>query len=80
MTWNYRIVRYKDGSGFGLHEIYYDKDGKAYGMTEGAARFYGDRPEEITESLLMAIKDAGEQLIDEPEMERDSDGKFLCDE
>ena len=27
MTWNYRVVKYSDGSGYGLHEIYYDDDG-----------------------------------------------------
>lgn len=26
MTWNYRIVRYRDGKGFGLHEVYYDDE------------------------------------------------------
>lgn len=36
MTWNYRIVRYKERSGFGLHEIYYDDDGKECGMTAQA--------------------------------------------
>jgi hypothetical protein len=27
LPWNYRIVRYKDGSGFGLHRVYYKKGG-----------------------------------------------------
>jgi hypothetical protein len=23
MSWNYRIVRYRNGEGFGLHEVFY---------------------------------------------------------
>lgn len=39
MTWNYRIVRYPNNEGFGLHEVYYDKDGQSWGMTESPTSF-----------------------------------------
>ena len=61
MSWNYRIIRYQGGSGFGLHEVYYNKDGKPWGMTEEAARFVcdidEDAKEEIKKALEMALKD-----------------------
>lgn len=33
MTWNYRIVKRLDGS-FAVHEVYYNEDKEAWGMTE----------------------------------------------
>ncbi len=33
MTWNYRIVKYADGSGFGLHEVGYNLMGEPVSMT-----------------------------------------------
>lgn len=32
--WNYRLVKHKDGDTYGLHEVYYNDDGDACGMTE----------------------------------------------
>lgn len=32
--WIYQIVKYRDGSGFGLHEVYYNGDDEPWGMTE----------------------------------------------
>lgn len=69
--WNYRIVEYQDGSGYGLHEVYYDDDGQPWAMTEGAARFVCDRDEGaegIKESLLRARVDAIKRpVFKEPE-------------
>ena len=68
MSWNYRIVRYADGSGYGLHEVHYGSDGTACSMTADAARFDGDTSEEIRDSLLTAKMDATRRLIfDEPD-------------
>ena len=39
MSWNYRIVEYRDGSGFGLHEVFYDDKGQPWSMTEQPASF-----------------------------------------
>ena len=60
MTWNYRIVHRLDGS-FGLHEVYYDAEGRPNGMTENPAGFVADRHEgsvAIQEALLTASVDA----------------------
>lgn len=34
MSWNYRVVKYANNEGYGLHEVYYDKNDKIEGWTE----------------------------------------------
>lgn len=63
MTWNYRIVEYANGTGFGLHEVHYDKDGNAIRMTVDPAAFVGDDPTDIRGSLMMAKMDATKRPI-----------------
>lgn len=61
MPWNYRIVQYADGSGYGLHEVYYDADGQPWSMTEAPASFVSDieeGPSVVKQSLLMARVDS----------------------
>ena len=67
MTWNYRLVKYANGSGFGLHEVHYDANRKAISMTERAAGFVGDTPEEIRGAMLLARTSAFRRpVFDEP--------------
>jgi hypothetical protein len=71
MSWNYRLVRYRDGSGYGLHEIFYDDDGQPTGMTEQPISFSCDRNEdavkEISEALKLALNDVTNRpIFDEP--------------
>jgi len=67
MSWNYRIVRYADGDGFGLHEVRYDANGKAISMTSAPAGFVGDTEEDIREALLRARMDSVKRpVFDEP--------------
>lgn len=58
MTWNYRIIRYKNGA-LGLHEVYYDDAGKVSGYTEESIVECG--PDEsvvgLQNSLQMMLKD-----------------------
>lgn len=66
MTWNYRIVRYPNNEGFGLHEVYYDSDGQPWGMTEDAVRFVCSAEEGtagIVDSLLTARVDASRRPV-----------------
>lgn len=58
MTWNYRIVKYFAGDGYGLHEVHYDADGNAIRMTENPAAFVGDSPQEVVSSIVRARTDA----------------------
>ncbi len=71
MTWNYRIVKYKDGSGYGLHEVYYNKDGEVHSMTTEPASFACGDDEGVggvMNSLRMAYQDATTRpILDEPE-------------
>ena len=69
MTWNYRIVRYRDGSGFGLHRVHYDANNFPWMMTESPAVFVGDSVDELQKSLLLAYNDANARpVFDEPEV------------
>jgi hypothetical protein len=54
MTWNYRVVKHTDSEGithFGIHEVYYDKDGRPSMYTESAMAPYGETLEELAEDL-----------------------------
>lgn len=70
MSWNYRIVKYADGSGFGLHEVYYTGK-KETGMTTLPCNFTCDSHadvKDIISSLKLALKDAAERpIFEEPE-------------
>ena len=69
MTWNYRIVRYLDNKGFGLHEVYYEGD-REVAMTESPASFVCDAeegPDGVSDSLRLALSDASHRpVFDEP--------------
>jgi hypothetical protein len=61
VSWNYRIVKYRANKGFGLHEVYYDKDGEPWGMAKRPATFVCDADQGkqgIYTSLMMAKHDA----------------------
>lgn len=64
MTWNYRVVKYAEpDSGYGLHEVHYDKDGKEKSMTQRPCGFVGDSPQEICGQLLTARVDAAKRPV-----------------
>lgn len=71
MTWNYRIVKFKntprnkeftgEDHYYALHEVYYNEAGKPDGITENPITFVCDEeegPDGITRSLERALKDA----------------------
>ena len=68
-TWNYRVVRYKDESGFGLHEVFYDDAGLPWAMTKNPISFVCDLhegPAGIVGALLTARVDAKKRgVLDE---------------
>lgn len=67
MSWNYRIVRYADGTGYGLHEVYYDDTGAPTKMTAEPCRFVGDSAEDVRGALMRAKMDAVRRpVMDEP--------------
>lgn len=72
MTWNYRIVHYRAvGTGYGLHEVYYNDKGEPVTMGTDGARFHADAdegPSAIVEMLSKALKDAQQRgVLEEPE-------------
>ena len=65
MSWNYRIIRHKEGR-FALHEVYYHDDGRMKMYSTYPISFGSDAeagPEELILSLEMALKDARERPI-----------------
>lgn len=67
--WNYRIVKYaNEDCGYGLHEMYYDDNGKEDSMTKNPASFTGDSVSEIHEAMMKARVDAIKRpVFEEPE-------------
>ena len=69
-SWNFRIVRYADGSGYGLHEVYYDERGKPETMTEEPIGLMCDTDEGaegIIRSVGQIVQDLRLPVLDEPE-------------
>jgi hypothetical protein len=70
-TWNYRIVRYRNNQGFGLHEVFTDDAGQPMAMTEDPISFATDAEEGaegIIASLRTALADATNRpIFNEPE-------------
>lgn len=68
MSWNYRIVKYKDEDAYGLHEVFYNEAGEAWSMTERPVGFVGDTKIEVLDSLSRAFADASQRpVFQEPE-------------
>ena len=72
MTWNYRIIRYRDKDhGLGLHEVYYNDDEEPTSMTEAPITFVCDEEEGkmgMLDSLSKAFADCYRHpILNEPE-------------
>ena len=72
MTWNYRIIRYQESAGYGLHEVYYSDTGEPRSRTLNPTGFACDDAEGaagIIESLEMALADARKHpVLDDSEI------------
>jgi len=69
MTWNYRLIRYSDDEGFGLHRVFYDPDGRPTSMTELPCGFAGESKDHVLADLARAAKDAAVRpILDEAEI------------
>jgi hypothetical protein len=51
MSWSYRILKYADNDGYGLHEVYFDANNQVTGWTERAITV-SDTPKGIVDQLL----------------------------
>ena len=84
MSWNYRVIHYKDG-GYGVHEVYYNDAGQAHSWTARPIDFTvseEDGLDQLREDLEYALKDISSQPVLEeanlpegqPDWELDSEG------
>ena len=63
-----RIVKYADGSGYGLHEVYCKDEDTEDSMTKEPASFAGDNSQEVQDALFRAHVDSIERKVfEEPE-------------
>ncbi|QCI68846.1 hypothetical protein [Phreatobacter stygius] len=61
MTWNYRMVRRADGSGFALFEVFYNDAGGATAMSARPATLdvtAEEGPERLIREIELALEDA----------------------
>ena len=71
MTWNYRIIHYKDG-GYGLHEVFYNEEGSIDGWTEQPIDFVcgeDEGPKGVIGGLELASIDSSLPVLEEKDIE-----------
>ncbi len=58
MTWNYRVVRKTDEAEplYGIHEVYYDSDGKPEMVTVEPVAIVGDSLLELQEEFVHYLR------------------------
>ena len=61
MTWNFRIIKAKDGT-LGIHEVYYDAKGRPEGYTSEPF-LTGESKKDLLEELAMMKKDCQKMAI-----------------
>lgn len=61
MTWNFRLVKRADSKSkrvqYGVHEVFYNDQGKPFTMTEDPVDITGESKKETREYLEMILKD-----------------------
>jgi len=74
MSWNYRVVIKRDDSNnehYGIHEVYYDDEGRSCDCTTTPCDPYGDTLQDLKDSVVQML---GAFL--EPTLEYDDIGKY----
>lgn len=63
MTWNYRVIKsvydvvgQPDEVTYGIHEVYYDEDGKPTSCTAEPVSLYGETLEELQEEAARFVQ------------------------
>lgn len=71
-TWNHRVMRRttKYGTYYGVHEVYYDSEGKVDGYTIHPVSVAGESVEEIKEYLQMILNCLDKDILDYEEEEK----------
>jgi hypothetical protein len=65
MTWNYRVLKSKDGEDdwYQIHEVYYDKENGVNGWAENGATVCGNTLAEIRSSLELMLKSLDKEIL-----------------
>ena len=70
MTWNYRLILHKEAKTgeewIGLHEVYYDKNGKPHSWTINPISFVCDAEEGPENGIVRALEMALSGARDKP--------------
>jgi hypothetical protein len=67
MTWNYRIVTFKENTGdryFEIRKVYYDSKGKPETVSEEGSSIFGESVKELKEVNSMMMKAFEKPVID----------------
>ena len=74
MTWNYRVLKSKDGEDdwYQIHEVYYDKEKVVNGWAENGATVCGNTLVEVRSSLELMLKSLDKEIINNHEDEKDN--------
>ncbi len=72
MSWNYRIIKrkWKKGVTFGIHEVYYDKDGQPTAWSTNPRDPHGETLDELRRDFDMMEKAFDHFPIDEAKLEK----------
>ena len=76
MTWNHRVVhRVIQGDDFyGIHEVFYDDEGRPDMMTERAVGVCGDNLEELQQTLEWMLQAMDKPILEYDEIRGEEDG------
>ena len=70
MGWNHRVIRKSRRVGkdvhvsYGIHEVYYDSEGKPHSVTEEPVDPYGDTPVQLLHSWMMMADAFTKPILD----------------
>lgn len=72
MSWNYRLIRYEDGS-LGIHEVFYRDQGDPWTCTRDAIGIVGEDMEEIRLEIARFLIATNKPILDWDDIRGDDD-------
>lgn len=66
-TWNHRVVKTQDGAEdwYGIHEAYYDQNGKLNGWTRLPVQVAGNSIQDLRKTLEQMLECLNKEVIDD---------------
>ena len=74
--WNYRVMRHGEEDTYGLHEVYYNKQGKICLWTEDSLVPVRESVDELEEELTMMLRDVKKSKHDVLDYDMEPEGDF----